>query len=111
MADHHVLHLINSCDLKGDKEINIKYQRDLRKINDAHYVCLLRFRLHSDLQMIAYHHQSIHEVATDKVFEIRTKIERYFPMKQVTEQKEWFGLQRKFKNAIKILLEIQKIKK
>ena len=63
------------------------FQRDLTtKVNDAHYVCLFLFRLHSDLQNVSYEHQSIDEVAIDIVSKLRNNFDRYFSMKQVTKQ-------------------------
>ena len=81
MTDHHGLHHITSHELKGDDEINIKFQHDLSKINYAHNVCIFLFRLHSDLQKIVYEHQGIDKVATDIVPKLRTNNESYFPKK------------------------------
>ena len=39
----------------------------------AQYVCLFLLRPLSDLQKIAYEHQSIDKVATDIVFKLRTE--------------------------------------
>ena len=79
------------CDLKGAEEYNFRLQRDLRKIIDADYACLLLLKLHSYLQKFVYEHQSMDEVATDKVSELKTFVERCFPMKQVIKKQEKFS--------------------
>ena len=65
-------------DLKGDEGINIGFQRDLTKINFAHYVCRFLLKLHSDLPRIACEHQGIDKVATAVVSKLRTNSEICF---------------------------------
>ena len=112
---HHGLHHIISFDSKTDEENNTRYQRDVSKINDAHYVCQFLFRLLSDFQNVAYEHQSFNELATDVVSKLKNDIELYFSIKQISKQHESFILPRMIKNAIqqrhKILPEKLQIEK
>ena len=78
------------------------FQLGFSKIIDAQCVCLSPSSLHSDLQQIAYEHQSIDDVATDKVFKLRTSFGNFFAMKQVANQQEKFILPPMIKNDIKI---------
>ena len=99
-SDDHGLHHITSYDLKGDEGNKIRYQRDLSKFNDVHYVCQFPSRLHYELQKVACEHQSIDKVATDLVSKIPNKIERCFPMKEATKKHGTFKL-RAVKDVIK----------
>ena len=102
LTDHQGLHHITSYDLKGDEKVYIMFQLGFSKIIDAQCVCLFPSSLHSDLQQIAYEHQSIDDVATDRVFKLRTSFGNFFAMKQVANQQEKFILPPMIKNDIKI---------
>ena len=99
-TDHHGFHAITSYDLIGDEDIKIKFQRDLRKMNEVYYICLFLFRLHSDLQKNTNEHQNFHNVANDIVFKLRTKNESHFPRYQVTDEHERYKLPRMIKNVV-----------
>ena len=101
LTGHHGLRHITSYVLKSNVAYNIRFQRDLTKVNDAPFVCLFHLRQHSDLKKIAYEKQSIEKVANDKVSKLRTIIGRNFPMKQVTKQQQRLKIARNIENVIK----------